>query len=65
MFWGLPRDRARHREGVGMSDEKIIMPRADLARWLLVALVILTGIVLFFVFGPDTPPAITPTVTDL
>jgi hypothetical protein len=48
-----------------MSDDKLVMPRGDLARWLLVTVVIVAGIVLFFVFGPSTQPAITPTVTDL
>jgi len=48
-----------------MPDDKINMPAGDLGRWLVVALVIVAGIVLFFVFGPSTSPAVTPTVTNV
>ncbi len=48
-----------------MGDDKIVMSGAELGRWLVVLLVIVAGIVLFFVFGPSTPPALTPTVTDV
>ena len=41
-------------------DDKDPVARPDLGLWLLVVLVILTGIVLFFVFAPGTPPAVTP-----
>jgi hypothetical protein len=34
--------------------------RTELARWLVVAVVIIVGIVLFFLFAPGTPPAVTP-----
>jgi hypothetical protein len=34
--------------------------RPELARWLVVAVVIIVGIVLFFLFAPGTPPAVTP-----
>jgi hypothetical protein len=34
--------------------------RPELARWLVVAVVVLVGIVLFFLFAPGTPPAVTP-----
>ena len=44
-----------------MSDDNFVAPRAELGRWLLVVLVIVTGIVLFFLFGPSTEPAIVPT----
>ena len=48
-----------------MSDDKLMMSSGDIGRWLVVALVIIAGIVLFFVFGPSTSPAITPTVGDI
>lgn len=34
--------------------------RPELGRWLIVAIVILVGIVLFFLFAPGIPPAVTP-----
>ena len=34
--------------------------RPELARWLVVVAVIVAGIVLFFLFAPGTPPAVTP-----
>jgi hypothetical protein len=34
--------------------------RPELARWIVVALVIGAGIVMFFLFAPDTPPAVIP-----
>ena len=34
--------------------------RPELGPWFVVAVVIVVGIVLFFAFGPDTTPAVTP-----
>lgn len=34
--------------------------RPELGRWLVVAVVIVVGIVLFFLFAPGTPLAVTP-----
>jgi len=39
--------------------------RPELGRWLVVALVIVAGIVLFFLFAPGTPPAVTPSVGEI
>ena len=44
-------------------DDKDAVARPELARWILVALVIVAGIVLFFIFAPGIPPAITPGAT--
>ena len=48
-----------------MPDDKNGMSGAGLGRWLLVLVVIVAGIVLFFVFGPSTAPTITPAVNDV
>ena len=48
-----------------MSDDNIVASPVELGRWLLVVLVIVTGIILFFVFGPSTEPAILPTSTQV
>jgi len=40
-------------------------PRPELGRWAVLALLILAGIVLFFVFAPGTHPAVTPTGTGI
>jgi len=39
--------------------------RPELGRWLVVAAVIVAGIVLFFLFAPGTPPAVTPSGGEL
>jgi hypothetical protein len=39
-----------------MADERVEVPASELARWALVALMILAGIGLFFWVGPDTEP---------
>lgn len=39
--------------------------RPELGRWLIVAIVIMVGIVLFFLFAPGIPPAVTPSAAEL
>ncbi len=39
--------------------------RPELLRWLVVAVVIGVGIVLFFMYAPGTPPAATPSVGEI
>ena len=39
--------------------------RPALGSWLVVALVIVAGIVLFFMYAPGTPPVVTPSVGEI
>jgi len=39
--------------------------RPDLWRWLVVAVVIGVGIVLFFMYAPGTPPIVTPSAVEI
>ena len=47
-----------------MDDEKVELSGSELARWLIVAIVILAGIGLFFYFAPDSRPAVAPSVQE-
>ncbi len=42
-----------------MADERVTVALPDLARWLLVALLVLGGLVLFLWLAPNTPPVTT------
>ena len=41
------------------------MARPEIGRWLVVAVVIVVGIVLFFMFAPGTPPVVTPSSVEI
>lgn len=47
-----------------MSDERMVAGGAETARWLLVAALIVIGILLYFVFAPDSRPVATPSVQE-
>jgi hypothetical protein len=47
-----------------MADERSRIPRPELGRWALVALLILGGIVLYFRYAPSTQPIVTPNIQD-
>jgi hypothetical protein len=49
-------------EGLRMSEERAVIRGPELARWLLVAIVIAVGIGLYFWYAPRTQPAATTTV---
>jgi len=45
-----------------MSEERPVIRGPELARWLVVAIVILAGIGLYFWYAPRTQPAATTTI---
>ena len=47
-----------------MADERSRIPAGELGRWLFVALLIVTGIVLYFRYAPRAVPIVTPAVQD-
>jgi len=47
-----------------MADERSRIPAGELARWLLVAVLILGGIVLYFRYAPRAKPIVTPIMQD-
>jgi hypothetical protein len=47
-----------------MDDEKGELSGSELARWIIVAIVILAGIGLFFYFAPTSKPAVPPSVQE-
>jgi hypothetical protein len=47
-----------------MDDDRVVLSGSELARWLIVALVIAAGIGLFFYFAPSSKPAVTPSVQE-
>ncbi len=47
-----------------MSDQRAVIRGPDLVRWLVVAIVIATGIGLYFWYAPSTQPAATTTVRE-
>lgn len=47
-----------------MSDERMVVGGSEVARWLLVAALIVGGIVLYVVFAPDSRPVATPSVQE-
>ncbi|HEX2248706.1 MAG TPA: hypothetical protein VHH32_00070 [Gemmatimonadales bacterium] len=47
-----------------MDDEKVELSGSELARWMIVAIVILAGIGLFFYFAPASKPAVPPSVQE-
>ncbi|HEY8256244.1 MAG TPA: hypothetical protein VIG08_01160 [Gemmatimonadales bacterium] len=48
-----------------MSDERMVVGGGEVARWLLVAALIVVGIVLYFVFAPDSRPVATPSIQEV
>jgi uncharacterized BrkB/YihY/UPF0761 family membrane protein len=51
-------------EGTFMDDDRAVLSGSELIRWVIVAVVIIAGIVLFFYFAPSTKPAVPPTVQE-
>jgi hypothetical protein len=47
-----------------MNDDRVEVSWSELARWLIVAAVIIAGIGLFFYFAPSSQPAVPPSVQE-
>lgn len=47
-----------------MSEERDVVGVSELARWLLVVALVVIGVVLYFIFAPDSRPVATPTVQE-
>lgn len=47
-----------------MTDERTETRGSEMWRWLLVAVLVVVGIVLYFVFAPDSRPVATPSVQE-
>jgi hypothetical protein len=51
-------------EGPLMSEERTEVGGGEAARWLLVAVLIVVGVVLYFIFAPDSRPVATPSIQE-
>jgi uncharacterized BrkB/YihY/UPF0761 family membrane protein len=47
-----------------MDQDRVELSGSELIRWLLVAVLIIAGIVLFFYFAPSTRPVVPPSVEE-
>jgi len=47
-----------------MDDDRVVLSRSELLRWMIVAIVVIAGIALFFYFAPSTKPAVPPSVQE-
>jgi hypothetical protein len=47
-----------------MDDDRVTLSGSELIRWMVVALVVIAGIVLFFYFAPASKPAVPPSVQE-
>jgi uncharacterized BrkB/YihY/UPF0761 family membrane protein len=47
-----------------MDDGRSVISGSELVRWVVVALLVIAGIVLFFYFAPSTKPAVPPSVQE-
>lgn len=48
-----------------MDHDRTVLTGSELARWLIVAALIIAGIGLFFYFAPATDPVLPPSVQEL
>lgn len=47
-----------------MDNDRVTLSGSELARWLIVAALIVAGIGLFFYFAPSSQPAVPPSVEE-
>lgn len=47
-----------------MGKDRVELAGSELFRWAVVAAIIIAGIVLFFIFAPNTEPVVPPTVQE-
>ncbi len=52
-------------ESLSMSEDRAVVSVSQLARWMLVAGLVVLGIVLYFIFAPDSRPVATPTIQEM
>lgn len=48
-----------------MDEHRVQLSGSELVRWVIVALVVIAGIVLFFLFAPSSKPAVPPSVQEV
>ena len=51
-------------DGQGRVLGGVVVGRAELARWLLVAALVVVGVVLYFIYAPDSRPVATPSIQE-
>jgi uncharacterized BrkB/YihY/UPF0761 family membrane protein len=47
-----------------MDEDRATLSGSELLRWMIIALVVIAGIILFFYFAPSTKPAVPPSVQE-
>jgi hypothetical protein len=47
-----------------MENDQVTLAGSELARWMVVAVLVIVGIGLFFYFAPSTKPAVPPSVEE-
>jgi len=47
-----------------MADERTRIPGRELGRWLVVAIILVSGIALYFYYAPRAEPVVRPVVQD-
>jgi hypothetical protein len=48
-----------------MDEQRVELSGSELVRWVIVALVVIAGIVLYFYFAPSSKPAVPPSVQEV
>jgi hypothetical protein len=48
-----------------MSEERTTVGGGELGRWLLVVALVVVGVVLYFIFAPDSLPVVTPSLQEV
>ena len=48
-----------------MDEQRAELSGSELVRWVIVALVVIAGIILYFYFAPSTKPAVPPSVQEV
>jgi len=48
-----------------MDEDRVTLAGSDLARWIVIAVIIIAGVGLFLYFAPSAKPAVPPTVEEV
>jgi hypothetical protein len=59
-FSAITRRESVSFEGLRMSQERMVARGVELARWVLVAAVLVVGLILFFIYAPASEPPAPP-----